>query len=119
MVKNLQIQKQEKTPVYINPMTDFGIKRVFCMPQRGPQRLISFLRAFLPDVMKDVVSISYKPTELFGETESEKKVVFDIYCITNTERHFIIEMQRSKQSFFPNRIITYYSRVVSSEVTNW
>ena len=97
-------------------MTDFGIKKVFCTPNRGPERLISFLRAFLPDIMKDVVNITYMPTELLGDTESEKRVVFDIYCVTDTGRHFIIEMQRAKQSFFSNRIITYDSRVVSSNV---
>ena len=101
---------------YINPLTDFGIKRIFFMTRRGPDRLICFLQAFLPDIMRDVVSITFKPTELFGERESEKRVVFDIYCVTNTDKHFIIEMQRSKQSFFQNRIITYDSRVVSSEV---
>jgi len=66
--------------------------------------------------MRDVVSITFRPTELLGESESEKRVVFDIYCVTDTNRHFIIEMQRSKQSFFQNRLITYDSRVVSSEV---
>ena len=116
MIAKTQNQKQEKSPVYINPLTDFGIKRVFFMSKRGPERLISFLRAFLPDVMKDVVSITYKTTELLGDAESEKRVVFDIYCVTNTGRHFIIEMQRAKQSFFANRIITYDSRVVSSGV---
>ena len=111
-----ETKEMEHVPVYINPLTDFGIKRVFFMPRRGSERLISFLRAFLPDIMKDVVSITYKPTELLGDSESEKRVVFDIYCVTNTGRHFIIEMQRAKQSFFNNRIITYDSRVVSSEV---
>ena len=116
MLAKPQTQKQEKSSVYINPLTDFGIKKVFFMSKRGPERLISFLRAFLPDVMKDVVSITYKTTELLGDAESEKRVVFDIYCVTNTGRHFIIEMQRAKQSFFANRIITYDSRVVSSGV---
>lgn len=111
-----ETKETERIPVYINPLTDFGIKRVFFTSRRGPERLISFLRAFLPDIMKDVVSITYKPTELLGDSESEKRVVFDIYCVTNTGRHFIIEMQRAKQSFFNNRIITYDSRVVSSEV---
>lgn len=111
-----ETKEMEHVPVYINPLTDCGIKRVFFMPRRGSERLISFLRAFLPDIMKDVVSITYKPTELLGDSESEKRVVFDIYCVTNTGRHFIIEMQRAKQSFFNNRIITYDSRVVSGEV---
>jgi len=113
---DFQNQKQEKSPVYINPMTDFGIKRIFYMTRRGPERLTSFLRAFLPDVMKDVVNITYKPTELLGEAESEKKVLFDIYCVTDNGKHFVVEMQRAKQSFFTDRIITYDSRVVSSEV---
>ena len=77
--------------------------------------MTSFLRAFLPDIMRDVVSITFRPTEILGEREAEKKVVFDIYCVTDTGRHIIIEMQRAEQSFFSNRILTYSSRVLSSE----
>lgn len=102
--------------VFINPLTDFGFKKVFCTTERGSRRLTSFLRAFLPDIMRDVVSITFRPTEILGEREAEKKVVFDIYCVTDTGRHFIIEMQRAEQSFFSNRILTYSSRVVSGEV---
>ena len=101
--------------VFINPLTDFGFKKVFCTTERGSRRLTSFLRAFLPDIMRDVVSITFRPTEILGESEAEKRVVFDIYCVTDTGRHFIIEMQRAEQSFFSNRILTYSSRVVSSE----
>lgn len=101
--------------VFINPLTDFGFKKVFCTTERGSRRLTSFLRAFLPDIMRDVVSITFRPTEILGESEAEKRVVFDIYCVTDTGRHIIIEMQRAEQSFFSNRILTYSSRVVSSE----
>ena len=101
--------------VFINPLTDFGFKKVFCTTERGSRRLTSFLRAFLPDIMRDVVSITFRPTEILGEREAEKKVVFDIYCVTDTGRHIIIEMQRAERSFFSNRILTYSSRVLSSE----
>ncbi len=114
-VKN---RKSEIEPdhFYINPLTDFGIKKLFCSDRRGAERLLSLLRAFLPDKMAGVTGISFLPTELLGETENNKRVSFDIYAVTDDEKHVIVEMQRGQQTFFANRVITYNCRVISNKV---
>ncbi len=116
MTKQPDNKRQDHYPVYINPLTDFGIKKLFCSDARGAERLLSLLRAFLPDRMKDVKSISFNPTELLGADESTKRVTFDIYGTTDNQIHIIVEMQRGQQTFFDNRIITYNCRVISQEV---
>jgi predicted transposase/invertase (TIGR01784 family) len=60
--------------------------------------------------------LTIPPTEVLGETESEKRVSFDLYCATNTGDLIIIEMQRAPQTFFNSRVITYVCRVISGEV---
>jgi len=54
--------------------------------------------------------------EQVGENESEKNVIFDIYCTNQDGDRFIIEMQRSLQHFFANRTISYVSRALSSSL---
>ena len=109
-------RKSEKQSFYINPLTDFGFKKLFCSDRRGAARLLSLLKAYLPDKMEGVTSITFLPTELLGETEDTKRVSFDIYGLTNDEKHVIVEMQRGEQTFFANRIITYNCRVISQNV---
>lgn len=108
--------KFEKQSFYINPLTDFGFKKLFCSDRRGAARLLALLKAYLPDKMEGVTSITFLPTELLGETEDTKRVSFDIYGLTNDEKHVIVEMQRGEQTFFANRIITYNCRVISQNV---
>ena len=38
--------------------------------------------------------------EVLGEEPDEKKSIFDLYCVTQDADHVIIEMQRTRQSFF-------------------
>lgn len=61
----------EIDPVYINPLTDFGFKKLFCSDRRGAERLLALLRAFLPDKMEGVTDITFLPSELLGESEEE------------------------------------------------
>ena len=109
-------QEEEEQSFYINPLTDFGFKKLFCSDRRGAERLLSLLRAYLPDKMEGVTTITFLPTELLGETENTKRVSFDIYGVTNDEKRVIVEMQRGEQTFFANRVITYNCRVISQNV---
>ena len=106
----------EIDPVYINPLTDFGLKKLFCSDRRGAERLLALLRSFLPDKMEGVTDITFLPSELLGESEEDKRVSFDIYGVTNDKKHVIVEMQRGQQTFFANRVITYNCRVISQNV---
>ena len=109
-------QEEKEQSFYINPLTDFGFKKLFCSDRRGAERLLSLLRAYLPDKMEGVTTITFLPTELLGETENTKRVSFDIYGVTNDEKRVIVEMQRGEQTFFANRVITYNCRVISQNV---
>ena len=109
-------ENYENQSFYINPLTDFGFKKLFCSDRRGAARLLSLLKAYLPDKMHGVSSITFLPTELLGETEDTKRVSFDIYALTDDEKHVIVEMQRGEQTFFANRVITYNCRVISQNV---
>ena len=116
MVTKTQTKKQDEQTTYINPKTDFGFKKIFSTGRHAQERLLHLLKAFLPELMENVVSVAFQPTEVLGETESEKRVSFDLYCATNTGDLIIIEMQRAPQTFFNSRVITYVCRVISSEV---
>lgn len=104
----------KKEPVYINPLTDFGFKRIFGT-ERNKDLLISFLNACISEHVGTITEIEYLPTELYGSMPTEKKVIFDIFCTDQDGRNFIVEMQRSQQRYFAHRAITYVSRVISHE----
>ena len=114
--KTEQSGNGKETVVYINPKTDFGFKKIFSTGRHAQKRLLHLLKTFLPELMGNVVSVAFLPTEVLGETESEKRVTFDLYCATNNGDLIIIEMQRAPQTFFNSRVITYVCRVISSAV---
>ena len=91
---------------YINPLTDFGFKRIFGSPFNS-DLLVDFLNAVLAGehVVKEV---KYNNSEKFGTNEAERKAVFDVYCTTEDGSRIIVEMQNVYQSFYKDRSI-YYS----------
>lgn len=91
---------------YINPLTDFGFKRIFGTPFNS-DLLIGFLNALF-DGERVIKEVSYKNSEHFGYNESERKAVFDVYCTTDTGARIIVEMQNVYQEFYKDRSI-YYS----------
>jgi predicted transposase/invertase (TIGR01784 family) len=91
---------------YINPFTDFGFKKIFGEEASKPL-LLDFLNAILPE--KDqIVSLSFKNNEQLGQTEFDRKAIYDIYCENEKGEKFIVELQKAKQNYFKDRTI-YYS----------
>ncbi len=90
---------------YINPLTDFGFKRIFGTPF-NKELLISFLNALL-DGERVIKDVTYNNSEHFGSNEWARKAVFDVYCTTETGGRFIVEMQNVYQDFFKDRSIFY------------
>lgn len=91
---------------YINPLTDFGFKRIFGTPFNS-ELLVSFLNAVL-DGERVVEEVEYNNSEKFGSNEAARKAVFDVYCRTSDGSRFIVEMQNVYQDFYKDRSI-YYS----------
>ena len=91
---------------YINPFTDFGFKKIFGEEASKPL-LIDFLNALLPQKNK-IIDLSFKNSEQLGQTDADRKAIYDIYCENENGEKFIVELQKSKQNYFKERTI-YYS----------
>jgi predicted transposase/invertase (TIGR01784 family) len=91
---------------YINPFTDFGFKKIFGEEASKPL-LIDFLNALLPQTNK-IVDLTFKNTEQLGQTDLDRKAIYDIYCENEIGEKFIVELQKAKQNYFKERTI-YYS----------
>ena len=91
---------------YINPFTDFGFKKIFGEEACKPL-LIDFLNALLPQANK-IIDLNFKNTEQLGQTEADRRAIYDIYCENAIGEKFIVELQKAKQNYFKERTI-YYS----------
>ena len=92
---------------YINPLTDFGFKRLFGT-EPNKNLLIDFLNVILPTQHR-VKDLTYHSTENLGNTPSDRKAVFDLYCQSEKGEKFIVEMQKAKHNYFKDRSIYYAS----------
>jgi predicted transposase/invertase (TIGR01784 family) len=92
---------------YINPFTDFGFKKLFGS-EPNKDLLIDFLNQVLP-VKHRINDLTYARTEHLGNTETDRKAIFDLYCVGKNGERFIVEMQKAKQNFFKDRSVYYSS----------
>ncbi|WP_437922063.1 Rpn family recombination-promoting nuclease/putative transposase [Sphingobacterium sp. LRF_L2] len=99
---------------YVDICTDFGWKLYFG-PEQGKQNLISFLNSLF-DGEKVIKDLDYRATERQAEREGGRKVIFDLYCTSEDNSHFIIEMQQLAQEFIKDRMVYYSSRLIHSLV---
>ncbi len=94
-----------KKTCYINPLTDFGFKRIFGS-EPNKDLLIDFLNQLLPAIQQ-IKDIKYKVTENIGEIEEDRSAIFDIACEGMNGESFIIEMQNARQLYFKDRSLFY------------
>ena len=92
---------------YINPLTDFGFKRLFGT-EPNKNLLIDFLNVILPPQHR-VKDLTYRSTENLGNTPLDRRAVFDLYCQSEKGEKFIVEMQKAKHNYFKDRSIYYAS----------
>jgi predicted transposase/invertase (TIGR01784 family) len=114
--KTEQSGDRKETTVYINPRTDFGFKRLFMEGLKAEVRLLDLLKTFFPDSLGGASHLVVKPTELLGDIESEKRVVFDILAFIDEKTRTLIEMQRAQNPLFVQRSIFYTCRLVSKSL---
>lgn len=65
------------------------------------------MNALLPQTQK-IVDLNFKNTEQLGQTDADRKAIYDIYCENESGEKFIVELQKAKQNYFRKRTI-YYS----------
>jgi predicted transposase/invertase (TIGR01784 family) len=90
---------------YVNPFTDFGFKKIF--EEASKPLLIDFLNALLPQ-NDQIVELNFKNNEQLGQTDLDRKAIYDIYCENDKGEKFIVELQKAKQNYFKERTV-YYS----------
>jgi len=95
-----------KTDKYINPLTDFGFKKLFGT-EPNKEILIDFLNQLLPS-NKKIKNLTYTKNEHVGSNKLDRKAIFDLYCENEKGEKFIVEMQKAKQNYFKDRSV-YYS----------
>ena len=101
--------------VFINPFTDFGFKRIFGEEESKPF-LISFLNDLLP-IKDKIKSITFQNTEQFGASPEDRKAIFDLYCVDESGRDFIVELQRAEQRFFIDRALYYTTFPIQTQAS--
>ncbi len=92
---------------YINPLTDFGFKKLFGT-EPNKELLIDFLNQILPERHK-IKDLNYSRNEHLGSNDLDRKAIFDLYCIGESGERFIVEIQKAKQNYFKDRSIYYSS----------
>ncbi len=98
---------------YINPLTDFGFKRIFANP-KYPEITKIFLNAFL-DLESPIVDLELLTNEGDDENLDSRGVIFDILCRDSNNREFVVELQRARQKYFVDRGLFYVCRRLSSQ----
>lgn len=93
---------------YINPFTDFGFKKLFGT-ELNKDLLIDFLNEVVLPHDKKIADLKYRSNEHMGQTELDRKAIFDLYCISESGERFIVEMQKAKQNYFKDRSVFYSS----------
>ncbi|MDR1417357.1 MAG: Rpn family recombination-promoting nuclease/putative transposase [Prevotellaceae bacterium] len=102
--------KEAKEAVYMNPLTDFGFKKLFSDVEVLPP----FLNATIwPD--SPIVKVELRPTEQLGDWESERRAVVDLLCTNERGEFFLVEMQYAPQKHFAERLLFYSSFLVRNQ----
>jgi predicted transposase/invertase (TIGR01784 family) len=61
------------------------------------------------------VSLTYLKNEYLGKHPQDRKTVFDIYCETESQDTFIVEMQKAKQMYFKDRTLYYITYPIQTQ----
>lgn len=90
---------------YISLLTDFGFKRIFGTAS-NKDLLINFLNSLFGGEQV-ITDVTYLNGEHLGDTYTERKAIFDVYCENEKGEKFIVEMQNAFQKFFKDRSLFY------------
>ncbi len=98
---------------FINPFTDYGFKFLFGR-EVEKELLIDFLNDLL--VGEHVITdIQFLNNEQQPEAKTQRGIIYDIYCMTDTGERIIVEMQNREQPYFKDRALFYLARAVTQQ----
>jgi len=97
---------------FINPFSDYGFKLIFGS-EVSKDLIISFLNGVLHDEV--IINITFRNVEMLGLKQDQRRAVFDIFCENEKGEFFIVEMQKTRQKYFSDRILFYASFAIQQQ----
>ena len=78
--------------------------------------LIDFLNELLKQRGgRQISKLTYTNNERLGNTNQDRKAVFDLYCESESGEKFIIELQKVRQQFFKDRSLFYSTFAIQEQ----
>jgi predicted transposase/invertase (TIGR01784 family) len=65
------------------------------------------LNELLKEEQGQITDLTYLKSENLGDTDLDRKAIFDIYCENERGEKFIVELQKAKQNYFKDRTVFY------------
>ena len=96
--------------LYINPLTDFGFKRIF-----GDEEIMMDFLNDLIEPKSPITSIEFIDKDAVATNKYERGVIYDLRCKTADGNEIIVEMQKGEQQYFADRILYYLSRSIAPQ----
>jgi predicted transposase/invertase (TIGR01784 family) len=76
--------------------------------------MIEFLNQVIPD--RKIVDLEFIDKEMHSAERDAKGVVYDMFCKTDSGARIIVEVQRRKQPFYPERAVYYSTFQIQRQV---
>ena len=93
---------------FMNPLVDAGFKRIFGRKM--------YMREFLNDLLMlehPIKSVTFLDKEMVSASERDHGVVYDLYCVSEDDKFFIVEMQYKSHQYFKERTVYYMARNIT------
>ena len=100
---NMQNIPDVFSPKYIDPMADFGFKKIF--KESGKKQLL--IRPLNAIFGLDIADIEIRDGERMGDTPDDRNACFDLFCVASDGKRFIVEVQLLRQEHFLERAVYY------------
>lgn len=97
---------------FLNPFSDYGWKKIFGS-EVSKELIISFLNGVLRNEV--IIDITFRNVEMLGMKRDQRRAVFDIFCENEKGEFFIVEMQKSRQKYFSDRVLYYASFAIPQQ----
>ena len=98
---------------YADLLNDYVFKLVFGQ-ESSKDVMIEFLNQVIPD--RTIVDLQFLDKEMHPLERDRKGSVYDMFCKTDDGSRIIVEVQRRKQPFYPERAIYYSTFQIQQQV---
>jgi predicted transposase/invertase (TIGR01784 family) len=97
---------------FVNPFSDYSWKKIFGS-EVSKDLIISFLNEVIHQEV--IIDITFRNVEMLGLKQDQRRAVFDIFCENEKGEIFIVEMQKSRQKYFSDRVLYYASFAIQQQ----